>query len=215
MESTKRSKWHTIFALRCFGARNDKLEFPSWPPPNPREILSRQAFYKERLSHRKYIAPEGIFTDQPLYALYRIYEWIMVDHTINMRNELELFWWKRWPVSSIPDPGEQGDSERYAVLSCIPALLVQSFNLRVEQGLRREEPHSILSLEEQLQWAASPKTFETEPPWTDKVPPLKERLHIPHSAPMHPQLESFDDPLASAAFRKKNILIMQPHIHFI
>ncbi|KAM5367198.1 hypothetical protein ACJZ2D_010188 [Fusarium nematophilum] len=74
---------------------DDELLFPSWPPLNPREMLSRQAFYKDRMKHRKYRAPMGIFTDSPLYALYRLYEWIMADHTVNMRNELELFWWNR------------------------------------------------------------------------------------------------------------------------
>ncbi|KAK1767022.1 hypothetical protein QBC33DRAFT_74852 [Phialemonium atrogriseum] len=168
------------------------------------------------MRYRKYRAPRGVFEDTPLYSLYRLYEWIMVDHTINMRNELEMFWWNRWPVSSIPDPGEQADSERYAVLACIPALLIESFNDRIEKGLRREEPHSILSLEEHLQLAATPKNLEREPAWTEDVPPLETTLYIPHSQPGRTsQLTTFDDPEASSAFRKKNILAMEPHIHFI
>lgn len=189
--------------------------FPSWPPPNPREMLSRRQFYKDQLALRKYRAPRGVFEDSPLHALYRLYEWIMVDHFINMRNELELFWWTRCPVSSIPDPGEQGDPERYAVLACIPALIVESFNERNRLGLRRAEPHSILSLEEQLQWAATPEVLETEPSWTAAVPPLERLLHIPHSQPFSDQLTSLDDSEASPAFKKKNILIMKPHIHFV
>lgn len=125
-------------------------------------MLSRRELYKDRLGYRKYRGPKLVFEDTPLFALYRLYEWIMTGHVINMRNELERFWWARWPVSSIPDPGEQGDPERYAVLACIPALLVESFNERINLGLRREEPHSILSLEEQLAWAATPKNFGTE-----------------------------------------------------
>lgn len=52
---------------------------------------------------RKYAAPKGKMEDKPLYALYRIYEHIMLDNNIGMRNELELFWWTRWPVADIPD----------------------------------------------------------------------------------------------------------------
>ncbi|KAH8689476.1 hypothetical protein BGW36DRAFT_420777 [Talaromyces proteolyticus] len=194
---------------------SEDLRFPNWPPPNPREILSRREFYRDRMKYRKYRAPMRVFEDSPLYALYRLYEWIMVDHTVNMRNELELFWWNRWPVSSIPDPGENGDAERYAVLACIPALIVTSFNERINQGLRREEPHSILSAEEQRYWAATPKNYEMEPSWTESVAPLESTLHIPHSQPWSPQLTTLDDPEASPEFKKKNILAIKPHIHFI
>lgn len=157
----------------------DELLFPSWPPPEPRELISRRDFHLNRLRHRRYRAPPGVFTDTPLYALYRLYEWLLLDHTVNLRNELEVFWWARWPVSSIPDPGDQSDPERYAVLSCIPSLLVESFNERIRMGLRREEPHSILSIEEQLAWAASPQKLETVPEWTRNVPPLESIFHIP------------------------------------
>lgn len=132
-----------------------------------------------------------------------------------MRNELEYSGWKRWAISSIPDPGEQSDSERFAVLACIPALLVESFNERIDLGLRREEPHSILSLEEQLAWAATPKVYETEPAWTALVPPLKTRLNIPHTQPDVEQVTSFDDPRAEPSYARKNILAIKPHIHFV
>ncbi|ODA82738.1 hypothetical protein RJ55_01247 [Drechmeria coniospora] len=102
---------------------------------------------------RKYRAPKGIFDDSPLYTLYRMYEWIMVGHVIHLRDELEIFWWTSWPVSAIPDPGEQGDADRYAVLACI-------------------QPHI-------------------------------------------PQLTTLDDPMACPAFKKRNILAIKPHIHFI
>lgn len=140
----------------------------------------------------------------------------MVGHTVNMRNELELFWWKRWPVSSIPDPGDYGDPERYAVIACIPALLVESFNERIDLGLRREEPHSILSLEEQMRFAASPKLYETPPDWTESVKSLDETLHIPQEVGLwQEQPTSLDHPQACQIFRRKNILCPKLHIHFI
>jgi hypothetical protein len=101
------------------------------------------------------------------------------------------------------------------VLACIPGLIVESFNERINQGLRREEPSAILSLEEQLYWASTPKKYEEEPAWTEKVPPLKDMLHIPHSQPYTEQLTSFDDKDVDPHFKKKNILAIRPHIHFI
>lgn len=101
------------------------------------------------------------------------------------------------------------------MLACIPGLIVESYNERINLGLRREEPSAILSLEEQLSWAATPKKYEQEPPWTEKVPPLKDILHIPHNQPDMEQLTSLDDRDADPHFRKKNILTIKPHIHFI
>lgn len=118
-------------------------------------------------------------------------------------------------VSSIPDPGEQGDPERYAVLACIPALLVESLNERNRLGMRCDEPHSILSIEEQLQWTATPEVLETEPAWTKDVAPLETLLYIPHGQPEWPELTTLDDDESSPAFKKKKILMMKPHIHFI
>ncbi|TLD07824.1 hypothetical protein PgNI_10154 [Pyricularia grisea] len=123
-----------------------------------------------------------------------------------MRNELEMFWWARWPVSSIPDPGEDGDPERYAVLACITALIVESFNERNKLGLRRAEPHSILSLEEQLAWAATPEVRETEPAWTSNARPLSRVLYIPTGDDNGEEITNLEDPKACPAFKKKNIL---------
>lgn len=153
--------------------------------------------------------------DKPLYALYHIYEHIVLDNNIGMRNELELFWWTRLPVSDIPDPEDQTDRERYAVLSCIPPLLVESFNQRIDMGLRREEPHSVLSLEEQLQWAATPKNYESVPKWAQTVPALGETLHMPQTIPGEEQLQGLDDLRASQPFKDKNVVLWRPRIHFL
>jgi hypothetical protein len=74
-------------------SKDETLWFPAWPPLNPREILADRKAYLQRLGYRKYRAPEYVFEDSPLFGLYRLYEWIMADHVINMRNELEVFWY--------------------------------------------------------------------------------------------------------------------------
>lgn len=146
--------------------------------------------------------------------LYRLYEHILLDNNIGMRNEIEAFWWTKIPVSDIPDPQDEADPERYGVLSCIPALLVESFNQRIEMGLRREA-HSFMSQEERDAWATTPKVLQTVPAWSMKVAPLKSMLYIPHYMDGRTQLETLDDKRASPAFKEKNILIWNPHTHFI
>ncbi|PGH15835.1 hypothetical protein AJ79_02216 [Helicocarpus griseus UAMH5409] len=189
--------------------------FRIFPPPTPDELIRNRDAYTEQLIHRKFIAPRGEMEDKPLYALYRLYEYIVLDNNIDMRNELETFWWSRWTVADIPDPGEQGEPARYAVLSCIPHLLVESFNRRIDMGLRREEPSSILSTEEQMEWAATPKKYESVPEWARRVPPVEAVLKIPHTMDGKTQIEEFEDERASLPFKEKNILLWHPHIHFL
>ncbi|KAF2453600.1 Metallo-dependent phosphatase-like protein [Lineolata rhizophorae] len=187
--------------------------YPSFPPPPPRELLEHRDQYLNVLNERRYAAPYGEKEDAPLYALYRLYENIVLDDNIGIRNEIEAFWWKRWLVKDIPDPKDEDELERYAVLACIPALLVESFNRRIELGLCREG-HSIMSQEEREVLAKTPKTLESMPPWASKVPPLVETLYIPHTIEGESQLHSLDDKRSSAWFKEKNILIWHHHIHF-
>lgn len=51
-----------------------------------------------------------------------------------MRNELELFWWTRWPVADNPHRGEKVDRQACAVLLRIPSLPVESVNQRIDKG---------------------------------------------------------------------------------
>lgn len=188
--------------------------WPTFPPPPPREIMSDRLSYTGSISARKFGAPKGQFEDQPLYALYRLYEHILLDNNLGMRNELEAFWSKPWPVHEIPDPKDETCPEQYAVLACIPALIAEAFNRRLDLGLRREG-HGIMMSEEREALAQTPKVYEKAPAWAEDVTPLDETLHITHIIPGEEQLSSLDDERASPPFREKNILIWHPHIHFI
>ena len=193
---------------------NDPSLWPTFPHPPPRELLrNRDAYLKQSLK-RRYGAPRGVLEDTSLYALHRLYEHLLLDDNIGLRNELESFWWKHWPVSSIPDPGPDTERERYVVMSCIPALLVEAFNARIDMGLRREGM-PIMSAEEREKLAATEKKYEAVPEWTKEVPPLDEMLHIEHRIEGESQLTGLDDARASKAFKEKNILIWMPHVHFV
>ena len=155
--------------------------------------------------------------DTPLYALYRLYETIVLDRNIDMRNEIEYFWRKRaWSVHEIPDPADS-DPARYAVLACIPPLLAKSYNRLIGLGLPRDAP-GIMTNEEFDEMKSRPKIFERAPEWASSVPPLGKLLKIPHrkhgyDGPWE-TVDDFDDVRASDPFKEKNILIWEPHIYF-
>lgn len=192
----------------------DKAEFPVFPPPPPLEILNHQSQYVILLRTRLYLLPKDVSKDTPLYALYRLYEYLVVDHVTGYRNQIEYFWKHRdWAVRDIPDPKDQ-DPSRYAFLACIPALLVSAFNERIKLGLPRDAP-SIMSPEQAEAYRTRPesvKAYEEVPQWTQNVQCLPETLVMRSHDNF--VMGGFNDPRASDYFKPMNILIWGPHIHF-
>ena len=189
----------------------DADAYPVFPPPTPEELLAHADFYRERLSQRRWRTPKDQPEDTPLFSLYRLYERMVLNDNIGLRNEIEYLFYARWPVASIPDPQDSSIS-RYAVLSTIPALLVESYNERIRLGLpRKADP--IVTREELEQYQKEERIWETVPEWTKQVAALGETLVIPHED--NEVLPSFKDERASPQLAAKNILHWQPHIHFI
>lgn len=186
---------------------------PAYPAP-PREMLDNRFHYEEIIFNRRGLKDRQ--SDTPLAALYRIYEHIVLDQNINMRNELEYFWYKnRWAVCDIPDPRDP-DEERYACLACIPALLCLAFNDRIRLGLPRDAP-AIFTDDMLDAWRQQDRPYETEPKWAANVKKLKNTLTIPHwDAAKHDfvSLDGFSSGKACPEFARKNVLIWQPHIYF-
>ncbi|KAJ5591607.1 uncharacterized protein N7459_001976 [Penicillium hispanicum] len=197
--------------LKCLWCRPSSDTYPVFPPPTPDQLLAHPNVHRERLFQCVHRTPKGKTEDTPLFALYRLYEHLVLNDTVGLRNEIEYFWYARWPVASIPDPQDPSES-RYAVLAAIPALLVESFNQRIDLGLPRKAD-AIISREELEEYRKEDKVFESPPEWTRQVAPLGETLVIPHDN--DEVLASFDDDRASAQLAEKNILHWQPHIHFI
>ncbi|KAJ5177537.1 uncharacterized protein N7500_000236 [Penicillium coprophilum] len=203
--------WLIPNPLRYLWHRYLSDEYPVFPPPKPEELLARPNAYRERLFQRAYRTPKDKLEDNPLFSLYRLYEHLVLNDNIGLRNEIEYFWYTKWPIASIPDPHDSSES-RYAVLSAIPGLLVESFNQRIELGLpRKADP--IMSREEIEQYQKEERIFESVPEWTEQVARLEDTLVIPHDN--DEVLESFEDERASGQLAAKNILHWQPHIHFI
>lgn len=149
-------------------------------------------------------------TDTPLSSLYRLYHFIVIDDTIELRNELEYFFNRaEWPVNAIPD-SKDTDAQRYAILAVLTALLCRAFNRLIEKGLPRDAP-PIVSDWDAL--AAQPRIPEEMPQWAKEVPKLSTRLDIPDEKDVF--LDGPDDPKVCKEFLEKNILIEEPHIYFV
>ncbi|KAI4279697.1 MAG: hypothetical protein L6R38_004975 [Xanthoria sp. 2 TBL-2021] len=184
-----------------------------YPPPPPQKILANGAEYIHQLRYRKYWPPENT-PDTPLFCLYRLYEFLVIDDVTGYRNTIEYFCKQRtWAVHDIPDP-QDDDPARYAFLACLPALLKAAFNERIKIGLVRDVP-AIMSPEQAEAYRTAPessKTYEEEPEWVKHVKPFEQTLYMEsHDGVV---MNGFDDPRASDYFKRMNILIWGPHIHF-
>ncbi|KAL8694617.1 MAG: hypothetical protein Q9224_003536 [Gallowayella concinna] len=204
----------------CFAVPPAWLEYPRWPPPPPQELLDNRDAYEAAMARRD-LASHPVrpgMENKPLFALYRLYEAIVLDRNIDMRNEIEWFWRERdWPVRDIPDPKDD-DPARYAVLASIPPLIIQAYNRLIDLGLPREAP-GLMTTEQFANMKQKPKICEEAPDWVAKVPPLDAVLKIPHrqhgyTGPWE-TLDTFEDVRVSQPFKEKNILIWEPHIYFV
>jgi len=189
-------------------------DFPTFPPPPPQDIIGDRDAYLHIVCRRKYACPQGIFEDAPLYALYRLYEYFLLDDVMKYRNLLESFCRHRdWAVCDIPDPKDEL-AERYAALACVTYFLVHAFNARIQMGLAREAP-SLMTEEQILYYQDMPeseKKYESVPQWAVDAPALEKTLVIPTHDGV--ALEGKDDKRANKDCLSKNILIWTPHILF-
>ncbi|KAK4040763.1 hypothetical protein C8A01DRAFT_35234 [Parachaetomium inaequale] len=188
--------------------------YPTFPPLPPRTLLQDPTAHFDKIAARKFGAPRGEFEDRPLYALYRLYEFVVLDSVRDYRNCLEAFWRRRdWPVGAIPDP-QDPDPERYAFLAGCTYLMVRAFNARVRLGLDRNMP-PLLIPEEAEELRNRPdhlRTYEEVPEWAGRVAPLGELLVVPTDE--GEVLAGREDKRADPDFLEKGILLWTPHIFF-
>jgi len=158
-------------------------------------------------------------SDTPSASFYRLYEFFVLDWTIQFRNELEYFCCSHpdWAVSSIPEPPSTSTSDddddddriRRAVLAVLTQLMCDAFNRRVDAGLPRDAPAIVFDFAE---LEARPKVFEERPDWALRVEPLDERFYMPNK---DGDVSREDDEDISEEFKAMNIIVKMPHIHFI
>ncbi|MCJ1253566.1 hypothetical protein MMC24_001378 [Lignoscripta atroalba] len=181
---------------------------PKVEPRSIKDLLTQRNTTYERSRNLSW--ERGSKGDRPIDSLYRLYENIVQDWTMELRNEIEYFWNQhQWEVSAIPDPRDP-DPARYAILSVIPQLLVRAFNRNIALGLPRDAPAIILDMEALKE---KPKVLEIAPAWCKCVPPLEKTLRLPNEQGEF--LLGKEDDQACLEFLEKNILVLQPHILFV
>lgn len=189
-------------------------DYPVFPPPPPRVMIESPSKYWETITARKFGAPQGVFEDSPLFALFRLYEFILLDRVVSYRNAIEAFWRIReWAVEDIPDPNDE-NKERLAFLAGCTYLIARSFNQRVKLGLGRDNP-SLITPEEPERARSVPedlRPWEKVPGWATAAAQLDDAIYIPtHDGQV---LSGANDPRADPDFLAKNIILWTPHISF-
>ncbi|KAG5350238.1 hypothetical protein C0989_012011 [Termitomyces sp. Mn162] len=156
------------------------------------------------------VASLGDFEDEQKHGAIAV-EFLILNWTVPFRNELEYFciMHPHWAIADLPDPKDTKDPTRYAALAGMAYLLCDAFNRRIELGLPRDAPPIVEDWEE---LACRSKVLECVPQWAKKVAPLPTMSYIPGE---NGQTVDEDDTEVCERLKKFNLIMRQPHIHFI
>ncbi|KAJ3785835.1 hypothetical protein GGU10DRAFT_186425 [Lentinula aff. detonsa] len=188
-------------------------------PPSIDELLTNREQILQRYPRRNFSrwrisrASLSFFSsrDNASASFYRLYEFVVLGWTIQLRNELEYFCTSHpgWAVSDLPDPADTKDPARYAFLAGLTYLMCEAFNRRIELGLPRDAPAIVTDWEELKR---RPQVLERVPDWVKSVSPLAEAVRIPDEKG---NFVDTNDPEVCTPLSRFNIIMPYPHIHFI
>lgn len=198
---------------------------PSTPPPyvkkiplSPKEILYLDSnfIHLQEIFIRKCLT-ESIFltySPTPLDSMYKLYECIMFEQMNAAKAEIKYFYSRSdWTLSTIPDPRDYANLERYAVLTCIAYLLADIFHSR--NGLRAHNnstPSSIPS-QEVAEMRKKERQLDKIPTWAAKMPLIKEPLIVSFSQEddrYYQLCSGWLNKSESSVFRKVAIRVIDP-----
>ena len=202
-------------ATRKDATEHSAEEYASaFPPPPPREIVSNRDAYKAKVLKHKPMVINKAPVSNSLVALYRLYEFFVLDYVFGYRSQLEFFWrTSEWRLLDLPDP-EDDSPARYAFLASMVQMMVEVYNKKIAYGSCRDAP-AILTPEEVETMQSRPdseRTWERAPGWAERVQPLADILIIPTYDGRMP--DNVEDKRAEPHFRSKNILLWYPHVDF-
>ncbi|KAG0699792.1 hypothetical protein DFH29DRAFT_935056 [Suillus ampliporus] len=156
-------------------------------------------------------------SDTPSASFYRLYQFFVIDWTVQFRNELEYFWTQSqtdWALSALPDPypnnkPKAGSDEalRYAIMAGLCYIMEKAYNRLIMRGLSRDAPAVVDDFEE---LRARPKRPEKVPTWAEVAVPLSEVMDIPDSEGNVPTDENADDDFLGFGVR-----VATPHWVFV
>lgn len=75
--------------------------------PLRRPMAWRHSLISQPLLHRLFPLLSPPSSDTPSASFYRLYQFFVIDWTVQFRNELEYFWTRSqpdWALSALPDP---------------------------------------------------------------------------------------------------------------
>ncbi|KIM46939.1 hypothetical protein M413DRAFT_440502 [Hebeloma cylindrosporum] len=125
--------------------------------------------------------------DNPAASFYRLYQFLVIDWTIQFRNELEYFWGQAsWALATLPDPlGDSKDSNsgsseariRKAVMAGLTRIMKKAYNRLISEGLSRDAPPMVDDWEE---LRARPRVLEEIPKWAEEMGRIEPGVDIPN-----------------------------------
>ncbi|KAG1849663.1 hypothetical protein DFJ58DRAFT_729449 [Suillus subalutaceus] len=189
--------------------------------PLRRPMSWRHSLIPRPLLHRLFPLLSPSSSDTPSASFYRLYQFFVIDWTVQFRNELEYFWTRSqpdWALSALPDPypnnkpktGSATDTDealQYAIMAGLCYIMEKAYNRLIMRGLPRDAPPVVDDFEE-LQ--ARPKHPENVPAWAEAVVPLGEVMDVPDSEGNVPTDEDVDED-----FLRFGVRVATPHWVFV
>ncbi|KAF8068949.1 hypothetical protein FPV67DRAFT_1097997 [Lyophyllum atratum] len=156
-------------------------KFPTTRPMEWRHSQLRAPLLRRVLSWR--FSP--YLPDTPSASFNRLYQFFVVDWTIQFRNELEYFWGQAsWPLADLPDPDpEHGDQElpeevklRKAVMAGLTRIMALAYNRLISKGLPRDAPAVVEDWDE---LKSRPRVLERIPRWAEELGKIEPEVDLP------------------------------------
>lgn len=152
--------------------------------------------------------------DNPAASFYRLYQFLVIDWTIQFRNELEYFWGQAsWALADLPDPSGDSDAGsevrvRKAVMAGLTRIMKKAYNRLISEGLPRDAPPMVDDWEE---LRARPRVLEEIPKWAEEMGQVEPVVEIPN---VEGKLLGEEEE-ASEDFARYGIRIAEPHWVFV
>jgi hypothetical protein len=173
----------------------------------------RYSLVPRPLPHRLFSSLSPSPSDTPPTSFHRLYQFFVIDWTVQFRNELEYFWMQsqpQWVFSALPDPYpnkfnsgsviDPDEALQYAIIAGLCFIMEKAYN-------RRDAPAVVDDFEE---LRARPKHPEKVPAWVEAVVPLDEMVDIPDSEGNMPTYENADED-----FLRFGVRVATPHWVFV
>lgn len=198
---------------------------PTTPPPyiksiplSPKEILHTKSGYTHlrEIFSQKCLTECIFLKDSPtaLDSIYKLYECIMFGQLNSSKVEVKYFYSRSdWTLSTIPDPRDYANLERYTIITCIIYLLEYIFHKR--KGLRTYNNNipSSISRKDAAKMLEKERQMDRIPAWVEKMSLIKKPLVLSYSTEngrCSQICSGWLDKSRSSIFRKVAIRIMDP-----